>query len=233
MRGPRDERGAALVVVMVMVLLAALLMSGALRTAWLNEMAAGFELDYLQAFDNAQALLRDAEFDIKGTAPDGGSCQALAANAGSCRAAAGAALSNGKPGFPRQGSGEFDKVHALLAARTPSCAQGICVVDGVAPEFWRLPRAELDKMKAVAAHFGEFSGAAPMQDANPLLTTKGWYWVEILPFDPGAPVPAGAEALAPDADSPYVYRVTAISEGRKPGSRAVLQSLLVLKKAGP
>jgi len=225
MHGREHERGAALVAVMVIVLLAALLISGALRTAWFNEMAAGHEADYRQAFDNAQALLRDAEFDIQGLP-----CQ----DAAGCRVTGDAAQSRAEPWYPRHGPVEFEKVRALLAARSPSCAQGICVRDGVAPEFWRFPRGELDRMKQVAARFGEFSGARSAQAANPLLAAKGWYWVEILPFDEAAPTPADAEALAPDADNPYVFRVTAVSEGRKPGSRAVLQSLVVLKrKVGP
>lgn len=204
----------ALLVTMVMVLLAALLLASALRTAWFNELVAGTEVDYQRSFEHAQALLRDAQLDIEG--PRGADPPG-----------------NGQPWFPRPNAGEIEALRALLAGRKPSCLQGICLPEGVAPEFWRAPAGELEKMKAVAAHYGEFSPAAPLPASDPLLSGKGWYWVEVLAFDLAAPPPAGTEALVPDADLPFVYRITAIAEGRKPATRAVLQSVLVRKKVVP
>lgn len=230
MRRHRSQKGVALLVVMVVVLLAALLFTSAVRTAWFNELITGSEVDYQRAFDNAQALLRDAEFDIQGLHPDGRPCHEAAGHEGNCRRRGSEAAAGGQPWFPRHGPGEFESLRALLAAKSPSCMEGICVSDGVAAEFWRLSVGEVDRMKAVAAHYGEFSGAPSMQASNPLLMAKGWYWVEILPFDAGAPASPGTEALLPDADTPYIFRITAVSEGRKPATRAVLQSLLVLKK---
>ena len=224
-----EQRGAALLVVMVMVLLAGLLVAGALRTAWLNELVTGTETDYQQAFDNAQALLRDAEFDIQGRSPSGAPCRDGPDFQGSCRRRGPAALAGGEVWFPQDGAAEFEPLHGRLLAATPSCVKGICVSDRVAEEFWRAPKGELDKMKSVAAHYGEFSGA-PSPASNPLLQRSGWYWVEVLPFDVAAPVPAGNEDLRPDASNPYIYRITAIAEGRKPATRAVLQTLLVWKR---
>jgi type IV pilus assembly protein PilX len=224
------QRGAALLVVMVMVLLATLLAAGAARTAWFNELITGTDVDHQRAFENAQALLRDAEFDIRGRHPNGAPCREGAGFEGSCRARGMQALAAGQPWFPQEGRAEFEPVHAWLASRSPSCAQGICVADQVMPEFWRQTKGELDKMKAFAARYGEFTGAPPMQASNPLLTTKGWYWVEVLPFDTHAPAPAGAEVLAPDPENPFVFRITTLAEGRKPSTRAVLQALFVWKK---
>lgn len=226
----RRHRGAALLVVMVMVLLAGLLFTSALRTAWFNELIAGTEADYQRAFGNAQALLRDAEFDIQGRNPVGGPCREGPEFEGSCRRRSAAALADGGVWFPQGGTVEFEALRNQLLAGTPSCVQGICVSDHVAAEFWQTPKGELDKMKAVAAHYGEFSGAPSLLATNPLLKAKGWYWVEVLPFDVSAPVPSGAEELRPDAGNPYVYRITAIAEGHKPATRAVLQALLVWKR---
>lgn len=222
------QRGAALLVVMVMVLLSTLLAAGAARTAWFNELITGIDADHQRAFANAQALLRDAELDIQGRRPDGAPCQGGIAFEGSCRARSAQALAAGQPWFPQEGRVEFAPVHSWLAPRTPSCAQGICVADQVMPEFWRQPKGELDRMKALAAHYGEFTGAPSMQASNPLLMTKGWYWVEVLPFDGQAP--SSAEALAPDPENAFVFRITALAEGRKPSTRTVLQALFVWKK---
>jgi type IV pilus assembly protein PilX len=198
------QRGVALLVVMVMVMLATLLVIGAARTAWFNELLVGTDADHQRAFENAQALLRDAEFDIQGGRPGDAS----------------------SPSFPREGPVEFQQLRTLLASRKPSCVRGICVAEQVTPEFWRQD-AELARMKAGAARYGEFTGA---QAGNPLLVSRAWYWVEVLPFNIDAPLPAGGEAMAPDAGNPYIYRITALAEGRKPATRALLQALFVWKK---
>jgi len=224
------QQGAALLVVMVMVLLAGLLLASALRTAWFNELVVGTEVDYQRAFDNAQALLRDAEFDIQGRNLAGGPCREDPEFEGSCRRRGAAAFADGEVWFPQNGPAEFEPLQGRLLAGTPSCMRGICIADHVAADFWQSPKGELDKMKAVAAHYGEFSGAPLLLSTNPLLRASGWYWVEVLPFDTTAPMPAGAQALQPDASNPYIYRITAVAEGRKRSTRAVLQSLLVWKK---
>ena len=226
----RKQQGAALLIVLVMVLLAGLLLAGALRTAWFNALIVGAEADYQRAFDNAQALLSDAEFDIQGRDVVGGPCREGPAFEGSCRRRGAAAYADGEVWFPQDGPAEFEPLRRRLLGSAPSCAHGICIPDHVAAEFWQAPKGELDRMKAVAAHYGEFSGAPPLLSTNPLLTTKGWYWVEVLPFDTAAPLPAGAEDLQPDAANPYIYRITAVAEGHRPATRAVLQSLLVWKK---
>ncbi|MBS0340457.1 MAG: pilus assembly protein [Proteobacteria bacterium] len=217
--------------VAIMVLLAALALTGALRTAWFNELITGTEADYQRALSNAQALLHDAEFDVQGRTPDGAPCREGAEFERSCRRRGAAALAAGVVWFPLEGLAEFAPVRDWLAARRPQCAQGICLPEGLAPEFWRLPATELDKLKAVAAHYGEFSGAPSPMATNALLATKGWYWVEVLAFDASSPAPSGSSSdIAPDADNPYIFRITAMAEGNKPSTRAVLQSLLVWKK---
>ena len=213
-----------------MVLLAALVLSGALRTAWFNELITGTEVDYQRALNNAQALLQDAELDIQGRSASGGPCRDGAAFHRSCRRRGAAALAQGTVWFPQEGPSDFEPVRAWLAGRQPPWAQGICLPEGLAPEFWGLPARELDRLKAVAARYGEFSGAPSAGEGNALLAAKGWYWVEVLAFDASSEGSAGGLDVMPDVDNPFIFRITAMAEGNKPSTRAVLQTLLVWKK---
>ncbi|MDM0112679.1 hypothetical protein QTI66_11010 [Variovorax sp. J22R133] len=229
----QHQRGIALFTVMVMVLLTTLLVVGTSRTAWFNEMITGTDADHQRAFENAQAILRDAEFDIQGTKPDGSPCKTGAEFEGSCRTHEVGALAAGKPWFPQEGSEDFEELFASLSAKLPSCAQGICVATKVAPEFWQTATGDqgLDRMKQVAAHYGEFTGAASSASDNELLKSNAWYWVEVLPFNAASRARGGkSDSMGPDAANPYVYRITAIAEGRKPSTRAVLQTVFVWKK---
>ena len=61
----------ALFVVIVFVLLTMLAALWASRTALFGEMIVGNDADYQRAFEAAQALLQDAELDIRSAEPDG------------------------------------------------------------------------------------------------------------------------------------------------------------------
>lgn len=232
MTSPRySQRGIALFIVMVMVLLSTLLVMWAARTALFNEMITGNDSDYQRAFEAAQAMVRDAEFDIMGTRADGTTvCNADAAYSG-CRPLAGSVF------FP-QDELDFQDLADALRAQTPSCSNGICIGDNLpASEFW-ISSTHLAAMTAsgVAATYGAHTAAKATEAGNPLLLTAGvtpraWYWVEVLPYNAGAVTEAGpAQKFAPDNGSPYVYRITAIAQGLKPGSRAVVQTVFVRKR---
>ena len=66
-----SERGIALIVVMVMLILGSILVLGSTRTTWFNETMVGNDSDYSRAYAAAEALIHDAEADIRG-APVGG-----------------------------------------------------------------------------------------------------------------------------------------------------------------
>lgn len=73
-RAPRhraNQRGVALFVVIVFVLLTMLAALWASRTALFGEMIVGNDADYQRAFEAAQALLQDAELDIREEHADG------------------------------------------------------------------------------------------------------------------------------------------------------------------
>lgn len=222
--GPR-QRGISLFVVMVMVLLTTLLVMGASRTALLNEMVTGNDSDYQRALEAAHAMVRDAEMDIKGEHPDGTPC------VGGCRARG---ADTGTTVYPTSDS-QLQDLRAALAASTPSCAAGICVPDNVNPRFWG-DKASLEAMKKSASAYGAHTGAMAAETGNPLLVSgteqRAWYWVELLPYDMTAALAGGtAAAFAPDSDTPYIYRITAVAQGLKPGTQAVVRTILVRKNA--
>ena len=90
---------------------------------------------------------------------------------------------------------------------------------------------------SVAARYGEFTGVNPdaagnallrwtRPGVNPAVPPRAWYWVEVFYYDAnsdGAGV--SGHDLAPDRNSPFVYRITAIVQGLKPGTRRVTAGL--------
>jgi len=226
-RKAKRQRGISMFIVLVMVLLSSLLVIWASRTALFSEMITGNDSDYQRAFEAAQAMVRDAEFDIMGTLADGKTeCRSGAAYVG-CRELAGGVF------FPVD-EGDFQRLQETLRAAKDSCVNGICLFnDG---KFLN-SKADLEAMQDVAATYGAFTGAKATAASNPLLVTgsgqapRAWYWVEVLAYDIGAATAAGpAQRFAPDAGSPYVFRITAIAKGLKPNSLAVVQTVFVRKR---
>jgi len=226
---PRGERGVALVVVLVLVLLTTLLVLWTSRSARFNEIITGNDSDHQRAFEAAQAMVRDAEFDIQGLRPDGQPCSETTGAA--CRGhavSASAALAH----FPHRKEPDLNAtLMETLDAEDPSCIAGICSPTAVEPEFWT-DANEFTAMKAMAATYGKYTGAQAVDTGNPLLkdgtAARAWYWVELLPYDTSAAAQSrnGYDYRA-DADQPFVYRITAIAEGLRPGTQAVVQTIYV------
>ncbi|MDM0012060.1 hypothetical protein QTH87_06350 [Variovorax sp. J22P168] len=222
----RRARGFSLVVVMVAVLLCSLLTMAGLRGARLSEQSAGSDSDHQRAREAAHALLRDAEADIRGLGPDGAPCRV------GCRPDGPIDIDAGQVSYPSN-LAEWQDLRASLGARRPSCAAGICVPDRVSPGFWA-DREALDRMKKVAAAYGAHTGAYSEVD-TPLLAAeprqRAWYWVELLPYDMASAFEGGAGgAFAPDDQTPFIYRITAVAQGLRRGTQAVLQTTVVWKR---
>ena len=223
------QQGIALFIVMVVLLLSMLLVLWSSRTALFNELLTGTDSDYQRALEAAQAMVRDAEFDIQGQKPDGSAC-----NGSSCRPPI-VDASQGQAFYP-ESANDFQDLDAALSARTPSCVAGICTSTNLAAEFWTTATA-LSAMKDSAATYGRYTGAQTGDVGNPLLRAnagadaKAWYWVEVLPYDTASAIAAGpAQTFAPDSTRPNIYRITAVAQGLKPGTQAVVQSIFVWKK---
>ena len=243
-RGPSSERGVALFVVIVFVMLSMLLALWAARTSLFNEMVVGNDADYQRAFEAAQALLQDAEMDIRSAEPDPATNKTL--DGVDC-SPGGDICRMGLGNFQIPGSKENERVTLLiadLAAKTTGCHKGLCIKRAGVQDFWN-DKTALKNISAtdVGARYGQFTGAklsTTAAPANPVLADTsdwdrgGWYWIEVLPYiKPGTGtnrliVDATASSSgAPDVfqanlDPNVIYRITAVAYGRK-NSMVVLQ----------
>lgn len=231
---PTRQRGVALFVVIVFVMLSMLLALWASRTSLFNEMVVGNDADYQRAFEAAQALLQDAELDIRGEKADGSDCNAPATTP-PCRSGQSGVLQ-----IPL----EAKEVASLLAdlegiAAAPRCLNALCLKRIGRQDFWNnvndttdpLVDATLDQMMTttVGARYGQYSGAKTDAGSNPILREQGtsadelkrggWYWIEVLPYDPNAGnsalIAGGSTHLALHMQPNVVYRITAVAHGRK------------------
>ncbi|MBS7776624.1 PilX N-terminal domain-containing pilus assembly protein [Acidovorax sp. CCYZU-2555] len=233
-RSRRSQRGVALYVVIVFVMLSMLLASWAARGSLFNEIVVGNDADYRRAFEAAQAMLQDAEFDIRGVQPSGEACLPVPTKTDVCRTAATAVY------FDIE-TKDLESNLAVVKTNSPTtgCYKGICEKRIGAQDFWN-NKTLLTAMMAqnVGARYGQFTGADAAGTANPLLSVQtagsgAWYWVEILPYiDPNvsllSSVPAGSnvDRFSPSRKRLMVYRITAIARGNKPSTEVVLQSVL-------
>lgn len=225
------ERGVSLVVVMVMMLLATVVVLGSTRVGWLNEKLVGSTSDYQRTFAAAEAIMRDAENDVRGLKVDNTPCKTGTDFIG-CRNFKDA------PFFPANDQ-DLDKLatRTSVVGNVQNCVQGICLpagVDGIAETNWTV-QANLNSMIAVSARYGEYTGNLPTAAGNPVLNwdaaddrekARAWYWVEVFRYA-GAKDALPASVPYPGEDKPYVYRITAYAVGLKPGSRVWLRSVFV------
>lgn len=234
-RSQQHQSGVALYVVIVFVMLSMLLALWAARSALFGEILVGNDADSRRAFEAAQAMLQDAEFDIRGVKPDGAACE-ITSSGDVCR-------KDTTVYFDIE-TKDLDKILATVESNQPAtkCYKGICQKRTGAQDFWN-DSATLSAMIAanVGARYGQFTGAKAAATANPILAATGagqgaWYWVEMMPYiDPNisllAVLPPGSnvERFAPSRKKLWVYRITAIARGNKPSSEVVLQSTLSLQ----
>ncbi len=243
-----QQRGVALFVVIVFVMLSMLLALWASRTSLFNELVVGNDADYQRAFEAAQTLLQDAELDIRGEKADGTPC-----TASQCRDKISAA-----PKIPLEGQ-DVALLLATLDNQTTKCSYGLCAKRTGRQDFWNYTdstspapsnlqpgEVKLKEMTKpnIGARYGEFTGAAYGANgtANPILADRsaddrgGWYWIEVLRYDESSKNSGlivrdtistnstkVTDFLSLNLTPNVVYRVTALAYGRKPGTMAVLQ----------
>ena len=240
-RSVQHQRGIALFVVIIFVMLSMLLALWASRTAIFNEMVVGNDADYPRAFEAAQSLIQDAELDIQ------------------------------RFEDPNHRSSENDVLNALnnnnivaftlSRSESPFCENGLCVKRRGRQDFWNNstdttedddPEVSMTQMTAtgIGARYGEFTGASfndPSNEDNPanLILKKrkafddaadegGWYWIEILKYADSDSVGGAGLIVNDNAAAPadildlrlnpsVVYRITAWAKGLNPNSTAVIQ----------
>lgn len=233
----RHQRGVALFVVIVFVMLSMLLALWASRTSMFNEMVVGNDADYQRAFEAAQALIQDAELDIRGEKADGSDCRIPTVTA--CRSGR-----SGIAQIPLQMEGKEGaaELWADLEGITggPRCLNALCLKRTGRQDFWNNISDKTDPlvdftlaemmMPNIGARYGEYSGATLSADAadpsgNPILRDRsannrgGWYWIEVLPYDSNADksalIAGGPNNLPLKMNPNVVYRITAVAHGRK------------------
>ena len=246
-RAPRhraNQRGVALFVVIVFVLLTMLAALWASRTALFGEMIVGNDADYQRAFEAAQALLQDAELDIREEHADGTPWrQSDAARTLNAPCEANSDICRTKADLPRppETAEDLGDLLAHLKTQSTGCQHGLCLKRTGNQDFWN-DTATLTAMTAanVGARYGQYTGAKKgdsSNPANPILQETGagkggWYWIEVLPYDQSSKtsgvIVGGSGAtnldLLPLNLKPHVvYRITALAQGLKPNTRVVLQ----------
>lgn len=235
------QRGVALFIVIIFVMLTMLLALWASRTSLFNEMIVGNDADYQRAFEAAQALIQDAELDIRGEKADGSACAAPP-----CRAYSSALQ------FPGD-TNEINPLITTLQGEATRCKDGLCARRVGRQDFWNyndttgspavkpaadtaLGEVPLSALQAVGARYGQYTGAELGSDdspANPLLAETadgkgGWYWIEVMRYSDAAKTAnliqgADTSQLPLNLDVYVIYRITALVKGRKEGTTVVLQ----------
>ena len=248
----KSQAGVSLLVVMIAVMLSMLLVLGGSRIAILNESLVSNDTDYQRAFEAAQALLSDAELDLLGRGPDGGACVG-----GACRTTASPVFFPRDEAEYQDLDDTLRAVAigGIPPCRNGICLDlGDQTSGDTATSFWNNPggvaptwnntrtlatfTAAESGFNRRGATYGQYTGAvfAP-NSGNPLLnpaTPRAWYWIEVLRYNPAGGnnnPPAGSpnfsNSWAPPTSEPFVYRVTAVAQGLKAGSMAVVQSYIV------
>lgn len=233
---PKKQKGISLFVVIIIVLLSTLLSLWASRSALFNELIVGNDADYQRAFEAAQALIQDAEFDIKGIRPDGTPCAPVGGSPAVCRVPD--AINT--VWFPNEDK-EVPELLYELSTATTGCKNGICLKRTGNQDFWADTTTLASMIAAgVGARYGQYTGAQTGNLSNTILNNTtagngGWYWVEVMPYDPsagnGAIITSGGSSnLLLNIVPRVVYRITAVARGLKPGTQVVLQSTFVRQK---
>jgi type IV pilus assembly protein PilX len=263
-RQRQAQRGASLVVVMIIVLLGLVSIAGAFRVTALSESVIGGGSDRARTLAAAEALLRDAENDIRGRLPSltgtgalfptqtggllGLPCKTSAPPTGKihigCRVAdAVPGATNTHAWYPRD-VGEYQSLSVVIGAvkATRRCLQGICVPLSLNALDQLYEGALLGEVFPDGAAYGQYTGATVSATAGNASLSRNitatalpgdgepWsrYWVEVFRYSGGVANGASPTAhLAPDPTAPFVYRITAVAQGRKPGSRVILRQTFV------
>lgn len=234
------QRGISLFVVIVLVMLSMLLALWGARTSLFSEMIVGNDADYQRAFEAAQALIQDAEFDIRTEQSDGTPC---IPSGQVCR----------PPGaivwIPAELKDLGEIISNLdaspgLGGSTNKCINGLCLKFTGKQDFWNDKTVLTAMMEQnVGARYGQFTGAKAEGYSNPILDYNepandkdkgGWYWIEVLPYVPDETgkdlITNGMDFLKVNINPKVVYRITAVAHGQKPGTRVVLQSTYVRQR---
>ena len=209
----KTQNGIALFVVIVFVMLSMLLALWASRSSIFNEMVVGNDADYQRTFEAAQAMLQDAEIDIRGE-----SCNR---EKNKCR--------NNKYALLLPTDENFQELIEKIQAKKTQCSDGICLLGF----DWK--DGDLDDLKKtkIGSQYGNFTDAKQDKSKNPFLG-DAWYWIEPMKYL------KNSNNLLTNTDDDesqsfefgyfpeYAYRITAYAKGsKKNNTEVVLQQIYV------
>lgn len=234
----RKAQGFSLIIVLVVALLTSLIVLWSLRTVLFNDRVISNEADHQRAFEAAQAMVMDAQRDILMSLTGTSKTRALPKPQN-------IDLSQKKIYIPRSESlleedgGDLLQLQKKFTERNIQCLAGMCLsADPAQPpyktEFWT-SASDLTDMTASAATYGLFTQASPGKISNPVLnssTPKAWYWIEPILYQTNSLesmkwAPTGTNVSL--AAQGYVYRITAVAQGLRSNTIAVIQTVIVVK----
>ena len=227
----KNQSGLSLVIVLIIILLAMLISLWAARSSFFNELVVGNETDYQRAYEAAEALIQDAEADIGKNATS--TCtRPTGATAAVCRP-------SGYKQFILEGKEITPFLNDLSDIAVTQCVDAICSKRTAYQDWWKNP-TQLTAMRLVGARYGTYTGAIHSDKSNPLLnatTTNqgGYYWIEVMDYENASDKQvlinsSSKNALSINASPSVAYRITAVVQGLKDSTRAVIQSTYVLNK---
>jgi type IV pilus assembly protein PilX len=197
MRGvSRGERGATLVVTLIILIAVSLMGISTAHIALLGEKSSRNDRDRQIAFQAAEAALLDAELDISGP-PDGGRTRSILF------------ASHRTDGFT-DGCG----------AGVKNVYLGLCQHGGDQSRIAWLIVDFLDETPATmrTVPYGMFTGQAFQTGTGMLPAKPPRYIIELIPYSR-----AGENAAIEERS--YVYRITAVGFGAREGTRVMLQTV--------
>jgi type IV pilus assembly protein PilX len=200
-RAPRRERGTVLIVTLMFLIVLTLLGLSTMRGTTLEERMAGNSRDYNTALQAAEAALRDAEADLKGT---------------------------GTGGTPRTITVTSFPV-ALIGTATPSgCnTSGLCVIANEYVQLYNTASVDWSTSGASSTAYGSYTGAATTNAAwlNGL-SAKPRYVLELMQFADGKNKDRVAGASG-NVDYYYI-RITAKGWGANSQTVVTLQEVFII-----
>lgn len=234
------QRGVALFVVIVIVMLSMLLALWASRTSLFNELLVGNDADYQRTFEAAQSMLQDAELDIREQSANGEDCKPISGKNDICR-------SGIEIRFVEEEKDLVNLLNAVDDQKTcndgtfcTKCLEGICRKRVEKQDFWNDPAALTAMLKdGIGARYGTYTNATKDDYINPILskTSAGegaWYWIEVMPYDTNpSSLLSNSSATKKwelSLKPAVVYRITALARGLKPETQVVLQSTFARQK---
>ncbi len=244
------QKGASLLVVLIVLLLTLTALLASFRVSFLNEALVGNSSDYNRALAAAEALIRDAEIDIRGRRPPytivqadgqlGWPCRPdpdtntttnveLDGYESSCRRR----NSTDHPAFP-QSNDDFDMASDIVIAHdfNKRCKDAICFPANTTSHADI--GGNLDEWTPFGATYGQYTRhglSEPGVAGNPILmgmASRAWYWIEVFRYSE-TPI-LGADItnkLIPSRDRNFIYRITAVALGLRPGTKVVIRSVFV------